>query len=343
MANSQTFRVSQYAPANETAADIWYEVCNLDGAMVVAVAYGVHATLFFCCLGALWEQRKKLPLQTYAYIVYICLQFAFGTIAFACNARFNEMLFITDRDYPGGPNAFFVDFQSHWAVYVGYVFYICMAWLQDILLIWRLFIFWERKHYMLVVPGSLFIVSFVLGAMLLAQIGQPGANVWQSVSFNIFTIWFAIEISTTIYITTLIVARLVMMKYRLRKIFGPSYHSPYLSIAAMLIESGLMYSVAALVFLISYVRNSPFQNMVLNMVGQIEAIAPVLIILRVAQGRGLGPSQLKATTETMRTGGGSMLPMKMSKVLASAPAGEAVDGMFRCKTHVSIPQSIARN
>lgn len=38
--DNNTFRVSEYAPANETAFDIWYEVCNLDGAILVAVAYG---------------------------------------------------------------------------------------------------------------------------------------------------------------------------------------------------------------------------------------------------------------------------------------------------------------
>lgn len=38
--SNTTSRVSQYAPANETPFDIWYETLNLDGAILVAVAYG---------------------------------------------------------------------------------------------------------------------------------------------------------------------------------------------------------------------------------------------------------------------------------------------------------------
>jgi hypothetical protein len=38
----------------------------------------------------------------------------------------------------------------------------------------------------------------------------------------------------------------------------------------MLLESGIMFSVAAIIFLVSYYRNSAFQNVVLNAVGGIE-------------------------------------------------------------------------
>ncbi|KZW00991.1 hypothetical protein EXIGLDRAFT_583336, partial [Exidia glandulosa HHB12029] len=231
-------------------------------------------------------------------IAYISIHFVFATIAFACNVRFNEMMFVTNRDFPGGPNAFFVEYQADWINYVGYILYICTAWLQDLLLIWRYFIFWERKFYMLAIPVPLFIVSFIMGTMLLAQIGQPGANVWQSVSFNLFTTFWAVEISTTIFITAMIVGRLVYMRSRLKRIMGSSYQSPYLTVAAMLIESGLMFSAGGLVFVISYAYNSAFQNMVLNAVGQIQSIAPVLIILRVAQGRGITKQTLQAATAT---------------------------------------------
>ncbi|KZW00969.1 hypothetical protein EXIGLDRAFT_589483, partial [Exidia glandulosa HHB12029] len=249
------------------------------------VGLGVHATLFFTCLNALLDQRKTHPRQSHTYIAYILLHFSMGTLAFACNARFNEMMFVTNRDYPGGPIAFYLNNQSHWTHYVSYFAHLFIAWLQDALLIWRYFVFWERKIYMLIVPVPLFITSIIVGGLLLGQIGSPGSSIWQSVSFNLFATFWGTELSTTIFVTALIVGRLVYMRARMKKVMGTAYESLYLSVAAMLIESGLMYSVGGIIFVICYAMDTPFQNVILNTVGQIQSIAPILIILRVAQGR----------------------------------------------------------
>ena len=109
-----------------------------------------------------------------------------------------------------------------------------------------------------------------MGSLLLAQFQTPGSSVWDNVSTNFFTTFWAVEISTTIFLTSLIVGRLLFMRYRIRKALGPRYQSHYLSIAAMLAESGIMFSIGGLIFVISYAYNSPFQNMVLNTVGQLE-------------------------------------------------------------------------
>jgi len=308
-----TFQIWPYAPYNETWDDIWYEICNLDGAMVLAVAYGVNATIFFTCLASLWPQRKQKPVTTYVYLAYICTHFVLSSISFGLNARFNEIMFIDYRNYPGGPNAVFIDFQTYWLNFVPYVLYIMTAWLQDLLLIWRYFIFWDRRWWMLAIPIPLFILSFIVGTMLLIQIGTPGDNVWQSFSVNLFTTFWAAELSTTMFITTLIVARLLYMRHRLRSIMGPNHDSPYLSIAAMLVESGLMYSIGGLTFVISYTINSAFQNMVLNAVGQIQSIAPTLIILRVAQGHGLTRANLNAVSTTIKKSGMGTSQIRMDR------------------------------
>lgn len=280
---SHTFRVSTFAPANETAADIWAEICNLDGTVLCAVAYGAHATLFFTCFSALLPQRQKKPKQTYAFLAYITLMFLLGSAGFVSNARINELTFIENRDFPGGPNIFFLSVQgTPWAV-LGHVAYMFATWLQDLLLIWRFFIFWERKLWMLVIPFSCFIVSFVVGTMLLIS----GSSIWQGSSFNIFTTFWAAELTTTIVVTALIVGRLFYVRRHVRKVMGPNHDTPYLSVAAMIIESGLLISVSGLVFVICYGLNSPFQNIILSTIGQLEGIAPLLIIIRVAQGRGL--------------------------------------------------------
>jgi hypothetical protein len=152
-----------------------------------------------------------------------------------------------------------------------------------------------------------------MSSLLLAQIRTPGNNVWQSVNVNFFITFWAIEIATTILLTSFIVGRLLFMRYRLRKIMGPKQQSPYLSITAMLVESALLFSICGIAFLISYAYNDPFQNIVLNVTGQVQvgdflllchmnislrvpqSIAPVLIVMRVAQGAGLTKQTLRQT------------------------------------------------
>ncbi|KZV80457.1 hypothetical protein EXIGLDRAFT_583531, partial [Exidia glandulosa HHB12029] len=237
-------------------------------------------------------------------LVYISVHFVFGTIAFACHVRLNEMMFVTERNFPGGPNAFFVAHQSHWLNIVVYSLYISTAWLQDGLLIWRYFIFWERRLVMLLVPVPLLVVSFVMGILLLDHLRRPGGNVWESASFNLFTTFWAVEISMTIFITTMIVGRLIYARSRLTKTsVRRSYQTQYLTIAAMLIESGLMFSVGGIIFVVSYAYNNPFQNMVLDAVGQIQSIAPLLIILRVAQGN--SATQHSSLSKTTHLGHGA--------------------------------------
>ncbi|KZW00978.1 hypothetical protein EXIGLDRAFT_793567, partial [Exidia glandulosa HHB12029] len=197
--------------------------------------------------------------------------------------------------------AFYLNNQTHWTHYASYFAHVFGAWLQDALLIWRYFFFWERKYYMLIVPIPLFITSIIIGCLLLAQIGHPGSSIWQRVTFNLFITFWGIELSTTIFVTTLIVGRLLYVRAKMKKIMGRSYRCPYLSIAAILIESGLMYSVGGIVFVICYTINTPFQNVILNAMGQVQAFVPVLIILRVAQGRGITKMTFDTASATLRS------------------------------------------
>jgi hypothetical protein len=105
----------------------------------------------------------------------------------------------------------------------------------------------------------------------------------------------------TVILTSLIAGRLLFMRYRIRKLIGTQSPTPYVTVTAMLVESAALYSINGVVVLISYGVNSPVQNLVLPLLGQTQAsaariliehsyptylpqsIAPMLIILRVAQ------------------------------------------------------------
>ncbi|KZV78030.1 hypothetical protein EXIGLDRAFT_692990 [Exidia glandulosa HHB12029] len=66
----------------------------------------------------------------------------------------------------------------------------------------------------------------------------------------------------------------------------------------MLVESAALYSAFSLIFIVAYGRNSPVQNLFLPPLAQIQCIAPLLILLRVAYGRAYNGSMSTAAKST---------------------------------------------
>lgn len=103
--------------------------------------------------------------------------------------------------------------------------------------------------------------------------------------------------------TLAIVARMAYMRKRVRDVLGSQHSRMYTSVAAMFIESGAVYSVVGLTFLVSYAMKSNVQNIFLQALQQAvvsdlpslvirlmvmipyQCISTELIMLRVALGR----------------------------------------------------------
>jgi hypothetical protein len=145
-----TFRVSPFAPANETASDLYIERLNFDGYQLGAIGYGMSR--FYCLVSsltpldhtgvtlvvaamaahALWGLRQRQPKFAYILLVYVFVIFALGTIGNAANIKWSELGFIENREFPGGPNAFFVAEESVTMVNLLCLgAYIVATWMQD--------------------------------------------------------------------------------------------------------------------------------------------------------------------------------------------------------------------
>ncbi|EIN04130.1 hypothetical protein PUNSTDRAFT_76804 [Punctularia strigosozonata HHB-11173 SS5] len=293
-----TVRASKWAPANETQADILSERENLNGAVLGGVGYGVHVTLFFISLDLLMKQLKTHPRRSYCMLAYIFMLFTLGSLGNAANIKFNEMVFVDNRDYPGGPNAYFIEQNGVWINVLSYGVYIVNTWLQDGLLLYRFHLIWNSNIWLTAIPGLFYTVSVVMSCLLLSQIAEPGDNIWKQLSVKFALTYWCISIGATLLLTTLIVVRLLYMRYKLRKVMGPHHRSPYLSISTILVESAFLYCAVGLAFIITYARNDPAQNIFLPVLGQVQSIAPLLIIMRTCQGRAWTKDTAKMVTTT---------------------------------------------
>jgi len=109
--------------------DLWLERSRLDGMLLGAVSYGAfsveHKTGVYLCTGtggffiltiqaAIALMRRPRNGETTAnnrlgLISYIFITFVLGTIGFAGNAKFTEMIWIDLRNARGGPVALIQD------------------------------------------------------------------------------------------------------------------------------------------------------------------------------------------------------------------------------------------
>ncbi|EKM49608.1 uncharacterized protein PHACADRAFT_265150 [Phanerochaete carnosa HHB-10118-sp] len=290
--------MSQSWAPDETSAQLWLDRINLVGVELGNIAYGVHITLFFLCFIAWWSARRHSPKSAYSMLAFISCVFVLGSIGNGTQMRLLQMAYVDDRDYPGGPGAFETYEGSVKVNVIGTAAYTVNAWFSDGLLLYRFSMLWSTSRYRwVVIPALLgFMLSVISSSILLSQIADPGGALWISSSANMALTFWSASISVTCYCTLGIVAKLLYMRHQIRKVFSANEpDSPYFSAAAMLIESALLYAAFALSFLITYAEGNTASLMLFSMLGQVQSIAPLLIVLRVAQGRGWTIAKVRET------------------------------------------------
>ena len=69
-----------------------------------------------------------------------------------------------------------------------------------------------------------------------------------------------------IILTILIISRLLTYRRRIKKVMGQDHGKDYVSLAAFVVESAILYSIFALAFLITYAINSPINQVFIGLV-----------------------------------------------------------------------------
>ncbi|GJE95612.1 hypothetical protein PsYK624_117980 [Phanerochaete sordida] len=321
---------TSWAP-DETASELWVDRITLVGVEIGNIAYGVHMTLFIMCFSAWWSARSHSPKTAYIMLAFISCIFILGTIGNGTQMKLLQVAYVDERNFPGGPGAFETLEGSIQVSVIGTAAYSVAAWFSDGLLLYRFFMLWSTtRHRWVVLPALLtFLLSIISASILLAQIADPGGTLWISSSANMALTFWSSSISVTCYCTIFIVGRLLYMRHQIRRAIGTSSQLPYFSVAAMVTESAMLYTAFAFAFLITYASGNSASLMLISILGQVQSIAPLLIVLRVAQGRGWTVAQVKETKELTSNPRGvhslrCLDPMR-SKTNASTTVGGSAD------------------
>ena len=119
-------------------------------------------------------------------------------------------------------------------------------------------------HPSLSVHTQLAILGEVIGVLWTVQSEQPGPAFFNVLSMAYGTSYYAISLGFNIVITLLIVIRLFQYKRSVARTMAPEHAQQYLSLAAVLVESSALYSLFALLFLITNAFRNPTSQVFIN-------------------------------------------------------------------------------
>ncbi|KAH9474307.1 hypothetical protein JR316_0012765 [Psilocybe cubensis] len=291
----------------------------LSGAVLTGVGYGVVLTMYFLCVRQLLKTMDSSNrIQRIALLTYTSLITLFGTLFVAACTRMTELSFVDYRLYPGGPAAFENDMFSIPVDELGNVAFVLANWFADALMVWRCINMYRSTNYptilVVAIPGIAYLGSFTMGVMWLLQVSASQSSPWLTngkVNFTPPYYWLSLALNMTM--TVAIVIRLLFFRWRISKVMGRKFGSQYVGVAAMLVESALLYSSFALLFLVPFALNHPLANLFIQVLAEVQIVAPLMIIYRVASGEAFSTNK---TAHMLSTNGvdGAVKGIKLSKL-----------------------------
>ncbi|KAJ6478200.1 hypothetical protein C8R45DRAFT_1006760 [Mycena sanguinolenta] len=248
--------------------DFWYDISQL---WVGTFFYGIYLVLFCICVYILLH-RPHTRANTFLLVTAIAL-FTLSSILTVLNLVLGAAE-IDDID--GIPS----DSIQNAAIYG------LNNSIADGLVIYRCFVIWERKWRVIIVPIIMLIISTIYG-----------------LDFTLSPYpFFGLTLATNVLVTALTAGRIWWICRQSRAYLNTSEQRRYTSSVTILVESGVLYSVALLTYLIVISIPNLINTLgepILQMLTQVMGIAPTLIIVRV--GLGASVENLKSTIRTAQT------------------------------------------
>ncbi|KAF9259321.1 hypothetical protein L218DRAFT_1059462 [Marasmius fiardii PR-910] len=280
---------SPYRP-DEDKATIDIERFFVAGLTLSGVGYGLQIFLYYTCAKFLWS-RRKLGYQPLYLLAYISFLLTIETIYIVAQGNTVQLVYVDNRNYPGGPWQFFLATQNLADNVIFYTTLVLMTFFSDLLVLWRCWVIWRAISgtitavCAIVIPGIILIASFVMGVLWILQSTHPGLSMYSALPLAFGTSYYAISLGVNIIVTILIAIRLLLYRKYSRGSLADDHSSGYLSLATIFIESAALYSVCSFVFLITYAVNNPANQIMFAVESSAQQIAGYMIIYRVANGR----------------------------------------------------------
>ncbi|KAI9433472.1 hypothetical protein H4582DRAFT_981896 [Lactarius indigo] len=252
-----------------------------------AILYGIELCTFFAAVYCLRGRSSSYRKGRIFYVAYGGVLLTLVTIAVVTDGLWGQYMWIDRRNYPGGPLGFFVATESAWYNVFGSAADATANVLGDGLLLYRCYMIWGSRWYIVVLPTLMYIASSVLVVITIVESALPGSFLLHGKPANFGVPWVALSVSLNILVTTLICARLLHMRAITRGLLAPELSRTYTSLAAMLIESAAPFSILGIGLVVTEAQGGPLAIAFSYVWGMFCSLSPQMIVLRVAMGHGL--------------------------------------------------------
>ncbi|KAJ8076017.1 hypothetical protein PM082_021999 [Marasmius tenuissimus] len=265
---------------------------------VQSTLYGFHTVLYVLCMYILFTRKQN---RHRAHCVLVTTIYVAATIGFGLRYAIysiNNQLALIDysnhlrplQDQPASG-------EPYWLKYLYFrvpidrtvrLLTTIANGVTDVLMLWRCYLMWNHKVWVILVPCLLCVTTSILGLC--------GAIF----PFTLTRIMFALfAFTSNLTLTSLIAGRILSIARRVTCYLPPQSkpRKMYRTIFSATLESGLIYSTILLTYSISVILNHPFsepeiQYLTLVVVGDVTfdslmyvmGIASTLIIVRVSLG-----------------------------------------------------------
>ncbi|KAI0922509.1 hypothetical protein AcV5_009462 [Taiwanofungus camphoratus] len=169
----------------------------------------------------------------------------------------------------------------------------------DMVLIYGCWLVWGRNYYVIILPFLTALAGFacLMETMHLLLTLNPSAPVAPASIVPLGTAGYALPLCTNVLVTSLIVGRIWFSPRHASALMGSEKRAVRLTmpdVIKIIVESGALYLVTQLIFVVLFAIKHPAQAIVAVMAVQIYGIAPTLIIIRISLGL-LKPEPTKGT------------------------------------------------
>jgi hypothetical protein len=299
MANSTN---TYYGPVGETPSQLFLEKTFMAAGYLTGFGYGMQFILYIACIRILFKrarmqianpsaniQRRNAYLLS-AYITILCVLDTMwtGVSAFGLQSTFidNRNYPAPDEDSPGGPIAYLnIEFQRPFNI-VGQIVFTLGNILADAILLWRCQVIWGAPYnkvanFAMMLPMTMLLGSIVMGVMFGIETCSPtGLYGEKTVDFGVP--YFTISLSLNIILTLMIVGKIWYHRRSMAALFGTdrSFLHYYKLLVMMFVESAALYSIIALLLLVTFALGHPINQIWLALAPATQKISNYLIIYR---------------------------------------------------------------
>ncbi|KAI0362149.1 hypothetical protein OH77DRAFT_23803 [Trametes cingulata] len=248
-----------------------------------AVAWGIHVSVFLQSCSALWQSAKS----NRRWLPFLFSMLALASVNICCSIRFNELAWIDERNYPGGPLAFIVQQSSRPVNTVSIATSVVSLFLADGFLVraycsdvaaqltrhcvkvYRCHALWN-KIWVTVALSCVLAASTVLSVMHCIQAARPDAGLWDDATVKISLPYASVSMSLNILFTVILGWRLLDLRRKLPAATSDDRVKRFGSMRAIAVETALPYGLASFLFVVLYGLRNTGANLFVPLLVQLE-------------------------------------------------------------------------